>query len=49
MHRTFNCGIGMVVLLPRAAANAALGTLRASGERAEVIGEVVAGESVQIG
>jgi phosphoribosylformylglycinamidine cyclo-ligase len=49
MHRTFNCGIGMVVLLPRAAADAALGTLRAAGERADVIGEVVAGAGVQIG
>jgi phosphoribosylformylglycinamidine cyclo-ligase len=49
MHRTFNCGIGMVVLLPRASADAALGTLRAAGERADVIGEVVAGEGVQIG
>ena len=49
MHRTFNCGIGMVVLLPRAGADAALGTLRAAGERADVIGEVVAGEGVQIG
>jgi phosphoribosylformylglycinamidine cyclo-ligase len=49
MRRTFNCGIGMVVLLPRAAADAALGTLRAAGERADVIGEVVAGEGVQIG
>jgi phosphoribosylformylglycinamidine cyclo-ligase len=49
MHRTFNCGIGMVVLLPRASADAALGTLRAAGERADVIGEGVAGEGVQIG
>ncbi|HUG03714.1 MAG TPA: phosphoribosylformylglycinamidine cyclo-ligase [Steroidobacteraceae bacterium] len=49
MHRTFNCGIGMVVLLPRAAADVALDTLRAAGERADVIGEVVAGEGVQIG
>jgi hydrogenase maturation factor len=39
----------MVVLLPRASADAALGTLRAAGERADVIGEVVAGEGVQIG
>jgi phosphoribosylformylglycinamidine cyclo-ligase len=49
MHRTFNCGIGMVVLLSRAAADAALNTLRAAGERADLIGEVVAGEGVQIG
>jgi phosphoribosylformylglycinamidine cyclo-ligase len=49
MYRTFNCGIGMVVLLPRSATDAALATLRASGELAAVIGEVVAAEGVQIG
>ena len=49
MHRTFNCGIGMVVMLPRAAADAALALLRAAGEQATVIGEVVATEGVQIG
>jgi phosphoribosylformylglycinamidine cyclo-ligase len=48
MHRTFNCGIGMVVLVPPGAADAALATLRASGEQAAVIGEVVAAEGVQI-
>jgi len=49
MHRTFNCGIGMVVMLPRAAADAALTLLRTAGEQATVIGEVVATEGVQIG
>ncbi|HEY5559214.1 MAG TPA: phosphoribosylformylglycinamidine cyclo-ligase [Steroidobacteraceae bacterium] len=49
MHRTFNCGIGMVVMLPRAAADGALAMLRAGGEQATVIGEVVAAEGVQIG
>jgi phosphoribosylformylglycinamidine cyclo-ligase len=48
MHRTFNCGIGMVVVLPCDAAGTALDTLRAAGERAAVIGEVVAGQGVQI-
>jgi hydrogenase maturation factor len=38
----------MVVLVPRGAADAALVTLRASGEQAAVIGEVVPAEGVQI-
>src|SRR5688572_21408942 len=49
MHRTFNCGIGMAVILARSAADAALGLLRAAGEQAGVIGEVVANPGVQIG
>jgi phosphoribosylformylglycinamidine cyclo-ligase len=49
MHRTFNCGIGMVALVPRAEADAALELLRVAGEQAGVIGEVVAGAGVQIG
>ncbi len=48
MHRTFNCGIGMVVLVPRAAADTSLAMLRASGEHAAVIGEVIPAEGVQI-
>ncbi len=49
MHRTFNCGIGMVVIVARADAEAALAQLGAAGEQASVIGEVVAGAGVQIG
>jgi phosphoribosylformylglycinamidine cyclo-ligase len=49
MHRTFNCGIGMVAVLAPAEAGAALELLRAAGEQASVIGEVVAGAGVQIG
>jgi phosphoribosylformylglycinamidine cyclo-ligase len=48
MHRTFNCGIGMVAIVPRAESEAALELLRAAGEQAGVIGEVVAGAGVQI-
>jgi phosphoribosylformylglycinamidine cyclo-ligase len=48
MHRTFNCGIGMVVVVARDDAEAALGLLRGAGERASVIGEVVTGAGVQI-
>jgi phosphoribosylformylglycinamidine cyclo-ligase len=49
MHRTFNCGIGMVVIVPPAAADAAAALLQAEGEQAGIIGEVVAAEGVQIG
>jgi phosphoribosylformylglycinamidine cyclo-ligase len=42
MHRTFNCGIGMVVIVPAAQASAALAQLRAAGESPALIGEVIA-------
>jgi phosphoribosylformylglycinamidine cyclo-ligase len=40
MYRTFNCGIGMTVCVAREHVDAALASLRASGETAYVIGEV---------
>jgi len=40
MYRTFNCGIGMVVIVPRERAAAAVQLLGAHGETAAVIGEV---------
>jgi phosphoribosylformylglycinamidine cyclo-ligase len=40
MHRTFNCGIGMVVIVDAARAEAALRALREAGETAQLIGEV---------
>jgi phosphoribosylformylglycinamidine cyclo-ligase len=43
MHRTFNCGIGMTVCVPQDSVDAALASLRASGETATVIGAVRAG------
>jgi phosphoribosylformylglycinamidine cyclo-ligase len=48
MHRTFNCGIGMVAIVPRAEADAALAPLASAGEQANLIGEVVAGAGVRI-
>ncbi len=44
MHRTFNCGIGMVAIVPAALADAARATLAAAGQRALVIGEVRSGD-----
>ena len=49
MHRTFNCGIGIVVVLAHSEADTAIELLRAAGEQASIIGEVVAGAGVQIG
>ncbi|HEX9707091.1 MAG TPA: phosphoribosylformylglycinamidine cyclo-ligase [Steroidobacteraceae bacterium] len=49
MHRTFNCGIGMIVVLARSEADAAMELLRVTGEQASVIGEVATGAGVQIG
>ncbi|MBS0579057.1 MAG: phosphoribosylformylglycinamidine cyclo-ligase [Proteobacteria bacterium] len=43
MYRTFNCGIGMVVIVAADRAAAALELLRSHGETAQVIGQVRAG------
>jgi phosphoribosylformylglycinamidine cyclo-ligase len=42
MHRTFNCGIGMVVCVAKADADATLQALTAAGETASIIGEIAA-------
>jgi phosphoribosylformylglycinamidine cyclo-ligase len=44
MFRTFNMGIGYVVIIPSAAAETAARTLRGAGEHVSRIGEIVAGE-----
>ncbi len=43
MYRTFNCGIGMVVIMAAERASAAVQLLSAHGESAQLIGEVRAG------
>jgi phosphoribosylformylglycinamidine cyclo-ligase len=43
MHRTFNCGIGMVVIMAPPQADAAVALLRRHGESAQLIGEVRSG------
>ena len=41
MYRTFNCGVGFVIVLPKDKAEAAIKTLNAAGETAWQIGEMV--------
>jgi phosphoribosylformylglycinamidine cyclo-ligase len=43
MYRTFNCGIGMVAIVPAERADAALELLAGRGEPAQIIGEVRSG------
>ncbi|MDP2573999.1 phosphoribosylformylglycinamidine cyclo-ligase [Vibrio penaeicida] len=40
MYRTFNCGVGLIVALPKEQASAAVELLKAEGENAWVIGEI---------
>jgi len=40
MYRTFNCGIGMILIVASSDVDAALGHLNAAGERATVIGTI---------
>jgi phosphoribosylformylglycinamidine cyclo-ligase len=47
MMRTFNMGIGMVVVVPASKAESLVSELNASGEKACILGRVVAGEGVQ--
>lgn len=43
MYRTFNCGIGMVAVMPKEQAAQAVALLTASGESAQIIGEIRSG------
>lgn len=40
MHRVFNCGIGMIIIVPAGQADAIKATLAVHGEQVSVIGEV---------
>ncbi len=44
MYNTYNMGVGMVVVVPAADADTAIDVLRANGEDAYVIGEIVKGD-----
>jgi phosphoribosylformylglycinamidine cyclo-ligase len=43
MYRTFNCGIGMIAVVPQEQAAQAVALLAASGESAQIIGEIRCG------
>lgn len=47
MLRTFNCGIGMIVVVAADQANAAVEAFKQAGESAFPIGEIVKGDGVQ--
>ncbi len=47
MYRTFNCGIGMCIILDNTQAEAAVNILRDYGETAEIIGIITAGNDSQ--
>lgn len=49
MHRTFNCGIGMVVCVPSTQHQEAIALLEKAGEQVSVIGEIVATDSATTG
>lgn len=50
MFRTFNCGVGLIVAVPAAQADAAVALLNREGEKAWVLGEVASrqGEEAQV-
>ncbi len=48
MLRTFNCGVGMILVLPAAGIESALATLTAAGEQPFVMGEIVAGNRAAV-
>lgn len=45
MHRVFNCGMGMLVVVPKDQADAAMTLCRESGQPAEIIGEIMSSDS----
>jgi phosphoribosylformylglycinamidine cyclo-ligase len=45
MRRTFNCGIGFALVVPKESASSTCDALAQHGETAQVIGEVIASSS----
>ena len=45
MHRVFNCGIGMILVVPADQADVVKATLAAHGEQVSVLGEIIERES----
>ncbi len=47
MYRTFNCGVGMLVILPAAQVDSALTLLRGLGEQTWIIGQIAKHDGMQ--
>ena len=48
MYNTFNMGVGMCVIVPKDQADKAVEILTSCGETAYIIGQVKAGEGIEI-
>ena len=48
MFNTFNMGVGMSIVVARADAEKAIAVLKANGEEAYVLGEIVKGDGVTL-
>ena len=48
MYRVLNCGVGMVVIVPKALSGEAIKILKSCGENAWLIGEVISSEGEQV-
>ena len=48
MYRVLNCGVGMVVIVPKALSDEAIKILKSCGENAWLIGEVIDSEGKQV-
>ena len=48
MYRVLNCGVGMVVIVPKELSNSAIELLNTSGEKAWLIGKVIQSADDQV-
>ena len=48
MYRVLNCGVGMVVIVPKSSSGEAINILKSCGENAWLIGEVIDSEGKQV-
>ena len=48
MYRVLNCGVGMVVIVPKSSSNKAINILKSCGENAWIIGKVINSEGKQV-
>lgn len=47
MYRTFNCGVGLIIVLPKSFVEPAIKFLKACGEKAWLLGEIKSSNSVE--